>query len=296
MATSDFLFGGSTPSAYGGQVVENATMPAWYQEAIRGLVTKQSHISGQDYQPYGGQRLAGQTTDQISSNDMTRNLATQGNPFATQASDLISKGSGAFNQEDFNSYLNPYSDQLNDVIAQRGQRNFDENVAPTINNSFIGAGMFGGSRNADKFTTALRDSEQSILDAQTSNLNTNYNNAMSAYQTGREQNLNAGNALSTLGQQQFQTGLASAAALAGIGGQQQAQNQAGLDLAYNDFQSQRDYPQTQLNNLNNMIRGLQPAAASTTTTVNPMNYQTASPLSSVLGSLSQASLAGNTQK
>jgi len=45
-------------------------------------------------------------------------------------------------------------------------------------------------------------------------------------------------------------------ALQGIGMQQRAMRQAGLDMGYEDFQRQRSYPQEQLSFYNAMLQGL----------------------------------------
>lgn len=85
------------------------------------------------------------------------------------------------------------------------------------------------------------------------------------------------------GLQGLQTGLQAAGQLGSLGGQrfgqemdinqlrsaygarEQAMGQAGLTQAYQDWQNQRDYPQQQLSNMANMMRGI-PIGSTTTTT------------------------------
>lgn len=291
--TSDFLFQGTTPSDYGGQVTDTSTMPAWYQDALRQNITRASQILGENYQPYSGQRIAGLTDDQTNANQMVRDNATAGNPYASQAAGMLSSGGSGFNQDTFNQYLNPYTQGANDAISQQGMQNFTRNTAPTIQNSFISNGMFGGSRDADTYEKALNDQQQNILNAQATNLSSNYNNAMSAYQTGQNQQLAGGTGLGQLGQNVFQNNLAGASSLSAIGGQQQALNQSGLDLAYQNFTDQKNYPLTQLQQMNSIIHGYQPTADQTQTT-NPTSLTTTSPLNGVLSALGQASAQGNT--
>lgn len=59
---------------------------------------------------------------------------------------------------------------------------------------------------------------------------------------------------------------ADAAALESVGTAQQQQAQRGLDVAYQDYQNQINYPQTQINNMSTTLRGLPPTAVPTTGT------------------------------
>ena len=90
--------------------------------------------------------------------------------------------------------------------------------------------------------------------------------------------------MARLGQQM---GGADAASLEAVGTTQQNQNQRNLDLAYQDFQQQRDYPRQQLDWLSNIIRGIPNSAIPTSTTssqTGPSQVYQPSPLAQV-GSL-----------
>jgi hypothetical protein len=58
-----------------------------------------------------------------------------------------------------------------------------------------------------------------------------------------------------------------AEALSGIGAKEQQRQQAGLDLGYQDFQRQRDYPYEQLSKYSSLLYGnpIQPSTTQTTT-------------------------------
>jgi hypothetical protein len=92
------------------------------------------------------------------------------------------------------------------------------------------------------------------------------NYGMQGLQTG----LNASGQLGGLGAQQFQQGLDVNQLQAAYGAQKQAMGQQGLNQAYQDYQNQREYPQQQLSNMANMMRGLPIGTTSTYTgTQNP---------------------------
>jgi hypothetical protein len=75
-----------------------------------------------------------------------------------------------------------------------------------------------------------------------------------------------------------------AAALESVGTAQQQQQQRGLDVAYQDYLNQVQYPQTQINNMSTTLRGLPPTAVPTTGTQTGYSTTfTPSPLSQVAG-------------
>jgi hypothetical protein len=78
----------------------------------------------------------------------------------------------------------------------------------------------------------------------------------------------------TLGQMQQQLGLTGAAAVESIGQQEQALTQRSLDLAYQDFQRQRDDPYNRIAFMNAAVRGLALPERTTAESTGPANvYQ-----------------------
>jgi hypothetical protein len=75
---------------------------------------------------------------------------------------------------------------------------------------------------------------------------------------------NAAGQLGQLGGQQFQQGMDINKLQGAYGAQEQGMKQRGLDLAYQDFQNQQNYPQQQLGYMANMINGLPLGKQSTT--------------------------------
>lgn len=77
--------------------------------------------------------------------------------------------------------------------------------------------------------------------------------------------LRGGSQLTDMAQQWQRMGLVDASALETIGRTQQQQNQSNLDLAYSDFQDQRDNPRNTVDWMSSVIRGM-PTSRSTSTT------------------------------
>jgi hypothetical protein len=283
--------GGSAPAPVQ-QTVNNTSIPAYaqpYVESMLGQTQALTDINQNPYQTYGGERIAAFTPMQARSfqNVANQKVAGQigtGSDLAT-VSGLGSIGTAnqlgqAGNQYQRNAtsmygpgsvgdYMNPYlaqslSPQLNLLAQQYGMKGAQEAGAATS------AGAFGGSRNA--LMQGLNQQNQ-LLSQQKAigeGYNTAFQNAQQAQQFGANLGLQglqgqmagygqaaqAGNTLNSLGQQQYaqETGINQAQQQAGA--VQQAQAQQGLDMSYNDFLNQKNYPYTQLAFMSDMTRGI----------------------------------------
>jgi hypothetical protein len=96
-------------------------------------------------------------------------------PFLTNAANTSVANIGA--------YMNPYQDQVVDRIGQLGARSLRENILPEISDRFIGAGGFGGSRQAEAVGRAIRDTTEGISAQQSAALQAGYGNAAALSQS-----------------------------------------------------------------------------------------------------------------
>lgn len=254
-------------------------------------------------------------------------LATQAAGMsATGAAQPFMTAAATPSYQNVQNYMNPYQDAVVDRIATLGNRNLTENILPGMGDVFTRAGQFGSRGMIEKFGNAMRDTQEGISAQQSQALAGGFNMATQAANTDaarmagigqtmgnlttadqgqlgnlaqlqgnmasitQNNQMNLGTNMGALGRATQAAGLTDAAALEGIGQTQQNQTQKNLDLAYQDFVEQRDYPKTQVGFLNNMLRGV-PAPTSTTSattgTNNPSAYAP-SPLQSLVQSVSLA--------
>lgn len=258
------------------------------------------------------------------------NITTNADPYLTAAGKQAYTG--------ISNYMNPYQQNVMDVLAKQGARNLSENLLPQVSDSFIKAGQFGSNRMGEFGSRALRDTQEAVLAKQSELANQGYTQAMANAQTdlARQATLGqtAGNLASqqaqayqnvgqTQGQltaqeqqnlatianqqaqqagQQQQLGLTAAkdvqgaqaddatrqmgalndyttilgnqqkmqntdaASLEAAGQAQQAQKQAELTAAQQQWQTMQDYPKNQLDWMNAQIRGLPANTIPTNTT------------------------------
>lgn len=285
----DFLFGTSAPPSVKTYGETAKDTPKWYNDYTMALISKANAIASEPYQKYDYPRVAAFSPIQQQAFDVGQTAAGAYKPYLAQAGqsfDAASMGSALGSASPFlqqaslrtpqvvSEYMNPYTNQVVDRIGDLSKRQLSENIIPTIQNQFIAGGTFGGSRSGEALGRATRDLGESTTAAQSQALQQGYNQAVAQASADQSRMLQAGQltgALSAqdinrqiaLGQQYSDLakqaqgmGLTQASALEAIGGQQQAQAQKNLDLLYEDFLRQRDYPRENIAFLNQAIRGL----------------------------------------
>lgn len=319
MGVLDFLFQGSPPPAtttYGTSVTG---IPQFMSDYTLGLLNRANAVAAEPYQAYGGPRVAQFTPQQQQAFDLTSKSVGQFNQ-PIQNAMTMTQGSTAYNASKaaqpyltaasatapsvISDYMNPYTQNVVNRIGQLGARNLTENLAPGIMSNFIRSGQYGSAGQQASVGKALRDTQESVLAQQQNALNQGYGQSMAAAQadlarqaglgqvagnlasqTARDQ-LAAGSQLGTLANLGQTVNLKDLAALEAVGQTQQSQGQKNLDLAYQDFLEQRNYPAQQLSMLNQMIRGLPYSQTGTTSQTGPANIYQPSPLSQVAGAAS----------
>lgn len=283
----DFLFEGKPPPSVTSSVTTQQNLPDWYQDVLRGLITKSSSIAGEKYQGFTGPRVApltelqnksyGQIGDQLN-NPVQDPAFTGANAAFTGASETF--------PDAVSRYQSPYNSAVVDEIARLGTRNLTENILPAVTDDFIGQGGFGGSRNAEFLGRAVRDTQADITGKQAQYLDEGFKTAGNLFNQDASRLATVGTGLSNLGTAQQSAALKDAAAGEAAGQAQQAQTQKNLDIGYQDFLEQREYPKSQADFLSNIIRGLPTQTSSTQTTSGPqagLQYQP-SPLAAIAGS------------
>jgi hypothetical protein len=307
--------------------VNSVALPEWYNQYAQNVLGKAYASTGEAYQPYNAARIAGFAPEQEQAFQMTQQGIGSYRPYLSQAQGLTqqaTQGSGLGAASPFlqqgtasfgsrvGEYMNPYTENVVNRIGELSGRNLRENILPGINRTFVGGGTFGGSRSADFMGRAVRDANESALAEQNRALQAGYGQAADIFsgEAGRalqaagtagtlggsdlSRLLSAGTQMSSLGQQQQQMQGVDTAALAGIGGQRQALGQQSADLAYEDFQRQRDYPYEQVAKLANIGGTLKVPTAESTTS--PAPSQTAANLGSIIGGLGTLAGAFNLKK
>lgn len=248
-----------TPATTTAGTTTSPIVPDWYSQAQNTIAGQGAAIAGQDYQTYQGPRVAALTPDQLNAQQLQRNVASGTQPDPSQLQGSINYGLSQFDPNEVNKYMSPYTSGVINEIGRLGQQNLMENVMPNVNSTFTGAGQFGSDRNAEFLSRGIRDNSMNTLGQQATALQAAEQGALSNYNTWHQNAIPNATSAANLATSQ-------AGALNTYGTQEQAQGQNNLNLAYQDFQNQTQYPQTQLNWYANLTNGQNMPNASSSTT------------------------------
>ena len=265
--------GGSPPPAQ--QTVTQTTIPEYarpYVESMLGKSEALTDINQNPYQAYGGQRIAGFNPVQEQAFQNVQNMQTApqigaGTALAGTAG-LGAIGAGADYRAMATSpqaqaaYMSPYMQnvvdvQKNEALRDAQMRNVGANLGAARQ------GTYGGARQLLGEQERNRNLQQQMANIQATGTQNAFQAAQQAQQFGTTAGLQgynqaaqAGATLGQLGQTQFGQQQAINAAQQQVGAIQQAQAQQGLDLSYQDFLKQRNYPYQQLAFMSDMTRGI----------------------------------------
>ena len=228
--------------------------------------------SYEPYKPYTGQRFA-DTPNQINrARDLTNEYTRVYVPYLNSATNLATEAARDFpSQAGF--YMNPYNANVVDNIAHYGNRNFNENVLPKVNDTFTRAGAFGGGRHRDMVARMTRDTQEGIRREQQQALAGGYNQAISAFNQDKNRMLDASKQTASIGGLYQAQNAADVNALMQQGQYQQQQDQNKLDYGYQNFMAQRDYPQEQIGRFANILNGVPHQTQSMSFTQTPSTPQ-----------------------
>ena len=257
------------------QVVQQKNIPDYLQPYMQDVAARAQAVSREPYVPYGRQRLAGFTPEQMTAFSQMGELQPAA-PFQ-QAADIYSgmgrlEGPGGIQQ-----YMNPYQE----AVTERAIRSAREEAARQRGEAQLGAasrGSAGGSRQA--IMDAMREAKltRSIGDIQAEGRAT-------AFDQAREAQRISATGLAALAPEMHRADLTRLAALQQAGAAQQALRQQVMDQQYADFLRQRDYPKEQLRYYGAALQGIDAPVSST-----QLTYERPPSMGQQLGSLGIAGL------
>jgi hypothetical protein len=175
------------------------------------------------------------------------------------------------------AYMNPYVSNVVNEMARLQQQNIQRNVLPALGGAGVGTGSFGSKRQATATGQTLADMQANLLGQQYGALSSGYKDAISAAQSDLNRQLQAGQGLGSVAQQQYNIGTGGLKTLYDLGTQQQALGQKQLD-----------YPMLQAQNLAKLFQGVTLPASEVSQVTKPASTTQLgqSPLAQITGLLS----------
>ncbi len=235
------------------QTTTQTILPEWYTQYAQNVLSKAYAATSEPYQKYVTKdatgkevpiaRIAGFQPEQEQAFGEYKTTRGEYQPYLGASTAALGAGTRSFTDPGVaQRYMNPYLQNVVSGIGAMAGRNLQENILPAINRTFIGGGTFGGSRSAEFTQRAIRDAQAAALEKQVGALTEGYKAATDLYGSEANRMLEAAPRFAELGVQTQQQRAKELAGLEEIGAQRQALAQESANLAYEDFQRQRDYP------------------------------------------------------
>ena len=258
--------GRSRPAAPTEQTVVQSNLPKYFEPYAIDMIKRAETESKRDYTPYTGERLADESADLLGSRAKVRDIAASGIAGLGDAQSGTVAGmnralqglgfqAGEFDSEAAQKYMSPYMQNVVDV--QKAQAILDaQRAAAGRGAQAVQAGAFGGSRQAVQDALAGEELSRQLAQIQATGQEKAFADAQLQFERDRAaraqaeqlgqaagQNLTAqGQQLAALGEAARRGDIQAAELLEKVGKDIQAREQDGLDIAYQEFIKQRDFP------------------------------------------------------
>ena len=242
------------------QTTDKKELPPFLEQAYKKLAQQAEAVTDPtvQYTPYDGQRLAPLTTEQQYARQRGFEQARAYEPDLGMARGLTSLSVSPITQGDITQYMNPYQTQVTQNVLDEMRRRSDIQGQQT-SDAAVRAGAFGGARHGVQESERMRNLREQQSRTAAEMGQQNYQQALAAAQAQKAQQLSGAGAFGNIAGQQMQLGQQGIQGLTQAGGMGQQQLQKGMDIAYQDFLKQQQFPYTQAATLGNLLSGV-PAA------------------------------------
>jgi len=278
------------------------TIPEYAKPYAEEMLGKAKAITESPYQTYGGQRMAASTPEQQAARQSVAGMEQPGQ-FAAGTGLAAAGGLGALGAGQQymamatdpgaqQAFMSPYMQNVVDLQKQEAIRDAQKGMLAQ-NLGAARQGTYGGARQLLAGTERERNLQQNLANIQATGAQKAYEDAVRGMQFGTTAGIHgaqaatqAGATLGQLGIGQQQAGIDLAKAQEAFGAMGQAEQQKALDLQYQDFLQQQQYPYKQLGFMSDILRGSANLAATGGKTV----YEPPPSFASQVGGLGLAGL------
>lgn len=263
------FYGGSGGGGGGGNTTQTAyqvQMPESLVPYAEDIAKQAQRLSARGYTPYRGERIAGMSDAQRSAIEQTKAMGpSQYYPAAGLAA---LQSTQEFGMPQAQAYMSPYQQAVTD-IAKREAVSDSQKMQQQIRSQAARAGAFGGSRQGLIESQEVANLGKRLSDLQARGSEAAFQNAQQQFERDRMAKLQGAGQLAQIGGAQQSAELQRLSALERAGTMEQGEAQRLLDLRYQDFLRQQQYPYQQLGFYSSAIRGLGNVSPYSTQTYTP---------------------------
>ena len=286
-----FMGGGSPPPAQASQTIrQEATIPDELAPFVTDILEKskatQEERARKGFETIDGDRIAGFTPEQERAFEGISGLVGGGQEYFDKSEALTDRATAVPTSEEVGGLMSPYIQNVVNIQNREAQRAADIQQQK-IDSAAVSAGGFGGSRHGIVEAEHFRNLATQKGDIQERGLAAAFEDAQTRLAQQRAREFQGASQLSNLGVTAPGQATNEFRNLEAVGTQQQSQTQKNLNLAQQDFEIGRTFPERTLQDYNAIVRGFSaPIQASTNT-----NKETFTPAPSFLSQAAGTGLA-----
>jgi hypothetical protein len=274
--------GGSPAPAPSQSTVTKETIPDELKPFVTDVLEKaqalQERREEEGYVPFAGPRIARFAPEQEQAFAGVQALQGASQPYFRTAEALTASSALAPNAASVGQFMNPYIQNVIDIQKREARRAGDVEQQ-RIGQRAAAAGAYGGSRQAIVEAEANRNLQQRLGDIQARGLGAAFEDAQNRLAQQRNRERSAGQQFASLASAVPGQTLRELSALETVGTQRRNVGQQALDIAQQEYEVARTFPERTLQDYQSIIRGYSaPIPASTVqrttgTTQGPSAFQ-----------------------
>ena len=277
--------GGGDQRGYG-------SLPWWAEGAHRSLIGKAEGFAYGDrgaFVPYGDQRIAGFSAPELAAQEARQSFYNAGDPSSEFASAQLglARDAGVGMQNLANQswadagvrdqYMNPYVEDVLNPQLREARESFQSQLNRNQADAVAAGGAIGSYRLGLQDNLLRAQEAQTLADIRGEGMYNAYNDAFGRFDQDTTRSMqglgsaagvftNTAGAASQLGMEDQARALQRINELERSGSVQREMRQRELDMAYDDFTQERDFPMQRMQFLSSILTGVPNSLASTRTT------------------------------
>ena len=248
-----------------GQIKSQTNFPQWYNRLNQANLLRATEAAFEPYEKYQGPRQALSGKNQRDARQGISDISGIAAPSFAEAMNQSRLGATQLAGTDMRPYMSPYQQGVTD-IALREARKQGDIQRNQLNSQATLSGAFGGSRAALEQMESERNIQQNLGDIQATGSQRAFESAIAQLMGDRAAASQAAPQMAALGTG-LQGVLTSGLKESELSGERErAERQGALDIAYQDYLTQRAYPMAQASGLQALLQGSQVPGSSLQTT------------------------------
>ena len=259
--------GGGQPAPPANQTVSQTTefppeLRPFIQDILGEAQAEFQREKAEGFLPFPGPQIAAFTPEQQAAFETGRGQFTglagtplaAGETYARPALAATALGTSEIGAQDIGRRMDPFIQNVVDIAKREATRDEEAAVQGRAAQA-VGAGSFGGTRQALVESEAERNLGERLGDIQARGLSTAFQNAQQSAEAQRQRELAGGRQFAALGDAAGARARSDIGGLAGIGETQQQRGQQALDIARQEFGQEQVFPAQTLGKYQSIVRG-----------------------------------------